>query len=66
LNREQAAAYIGLSPTTFDKLVTDGRMPKPKHVGARRIWDRNRIDEAFSALPDGDEQDADPWAAASA
>src|SRR5215468_8792122 len=39
LNREQAAFYVGISPTKFDELVKDGRMPKPKRIDNRRIWD---------------------------
>jgi len=30
LSRVQAAEYIGVSPSTFDKMVTDGEMPAPK------------------------------------
>lgn len=64
LDRAQAAAYVGLSPSTFDKLVRDGRMPKPTHIGARVVWDRIKVDEAFSALLDNDDRDDDPWAKA--
>ena len=39
LSRVQAAEKIGVSPTKFDELVGDGRMPKPKRVDARRLWD---------------------------
>lgn len=54
LSRTEAAAYIGVSPTLFDEMVQDGRMPRPKRVNARTVWDRRRIDLAFDAL---DEQD---------
>jgi excisionase family DNA binding protein len=54
LNRLEAARYIGVSPTTFDKLVTDGRMPRPKEVGARRVYDRAQLDSAFDALGEFD------------
>ena len=57
LNRVQAAAYIGISPTIFDTLVSDGRMPKPKVVNSRLVWDRARLDEAFEGLPDKDGRD---------
>ncbi len=53
LSREQAAAYVGVSPTLFDTLVDDGRMPRPKRINTRTIWDRTTLDEAFAALPDG-------------
>lgn len=62
LNREASAAYIGVSPTKFDELVHDQRMPRPKRVDGRRIWDRLALDEAFSALPsDGGAGLAKPW-----
>jgi predicted DNA-binding transcriptional regulator AlpA len=50
LSRVQAAEYIGLSPTKFDELVCDGRMPKPAHCGRRLLWDRRQIDRALDAL----------------
>ncbi|MFG1203123.1 hypothetical protein V5F29_12110 [Xanthobacter aminoxidans] len=52
LSRVIAAAYIGVSPSLFDDLVADGRMPKPKLINARHVWDRLRIDAAFEALPE--------------
>jgi predicted DNA-binding transcriptional regulator AlpA len=54
LSRTEAAAYIGVSATLFDEMVKDGRMPRPKQVNARTVWDRRRVDLAFDAL---DEQD---------
>lgn len=51
LNRVQASAYIGVSPTLFDALVNDGRMPRPKRINARTVWDLRKIDRAFDALP---------------
>jgi predicted DNA-binding transcriptional regulator AlpA len=55
----QAAAYIGVSPSLFDEMVKDGRMPKPMRINSRTVWDRVRLDEAFVAL--SDEGDDDPW-----
>jgi excisionase family DNA binding protein len=52
LAREQAAEYVGVSATKFDELVADGRMPGPKRVDGRVIWDRLKLDIAFAALPD--------------
>jgi hypothetical protein len=59
LRRESAAAWIGVSPTKFDELVKDGRMPKPKRVDGCVLWDRYRLDDAFEALPD--DGAADSW-----
>ena len=50
LSRAVAAAYLGISSTTFDVMVADGSMPMPKSIGSRRVWDRYAIDEVFSSL----------------
>jgi predicted DNA-binding transcriptional regulator AlpA len=52
LSRDEAARYIGVGATKFDEMVADGRMPRPKRVDGRVIWDRLRIEAAFSDLPD--------------
>lgn len=52
LNREEAARYVGVGCTKFDEMVADRRMPKPKRVDGRVIWDRVKLDAAFSDLPD--------------
>lgn len=59
LNRTEAARYVGVSPGTFDKLVSDGHMPKPKRVRTRLIFDREALDLAFSALGDEGESKND-------
>lgn len=52
LSREEAARYIGVGPTKFDELVASRRMPKPKQIDGRVLWDRIALDAAFSDLPD--------------
>jgi predicted DNA-binding transcriptional regulator AlpA len=65
LSRERAAAWVGVSATKFDEMVKDGRMPGPKVIDARIVWDRYRLDEAFEALPDRDQAATnDDWRAA--
>ncbi len=59
LARGQSAAYIGTGTTKWDEMVADGRMPKPKRIDGRVVWDRLEIDEAFAALPS--DEDANPW-----
>ena len=59
LDRVKAAAYVGVSPSLFDQMLVDGRMPSPRIVNTRRIWDRRELDEAFDALPKTEEHD--PW-----
>ena len=62
LSRPCAAAYIGVSVGKFDEMVVDGRMPRPKPIDARLVWDRYQLDEAFSALPSNDDVfEANPW-----
>ena len=52
LSRVQAAEYIGVGVTKFDEMVDDGRMPRPKRIDGRNVWDRIKLDEAFAALED--------------
>jgi predicted DNA-binding transcriptional regulator AlpA len=59
LNRVQAAGYVGVSPSLFDEMVTDGRMPSPKMINGRRVWDRRELDVAFDAIPA--KEQSDPW-----
>ena len=61
LSRPAAAAYIGVSPTKFDEMVKDRRMPKPKRVDTRNIWDRHRLDIAFNELPGDEIDEANLW-----
>lgn len=61
LSRVEAAAYVGVSPSLFDQLVGDGRMPAPKRINSRTVWDRKRLDQAFELIPDGDTVEINPW-----
>ncbi|WP_277023613.1 helix-turn-helix transcriptional regulator [Paracoccus hibiscisoli] len=54
LSRVEAAGYIGVSPTTFDRMILAGEMPSPKRIGTRKIWDLRALDLAFDALPGED------------
>lgn len=64
LSRMHAAAYVGVGATKFDELVGDGRMPRPKRIDGRTVWDRLELDTSFEALPSAD--DANPWDEAAA
>ena len=55
LSREEAAMYIGISPSKFDELVGDGRMPAPVKIDGRKVWDIRHLDLAFDALSKEDE-----------
>jgi excisionase family DNA binding protein len=50
LSRDEAAMYIGISPSKFDELVEDGRMPAPVKIDGRKVWDIRQLDLAFDAL----------------
>ena len=56
LSREEAARYVGVGATMFDRLVEEGRMPRPARIGRRTVWDRLKIDAAFVEL---DEENAE-------
>lgn len=61
LHRETAAAYVGVSPTKFDEMVRDGRMPDPFAVDGRRVWDRKKVDMAFDELSGAHREEANEW-----
>ncbi|MBP0438457.1 hypothetical protein [Tianweitania sediminis] len=51
INREQAAALIGVSATMFDRLVASGMMPDGRLIFSRIVWDVAEVAEAFRAIP---------------
>lgn len=67
VNREQAAALIGVSATLFDRMISDGLMPDSRVVYGRRVWDVAEVVEAFRALPhrsvvvDAANDQRNPW-----
>lgn len=63
LMAEEAAAYVCVSKTKFLAMVEDGRMPRPKRIDGRCVWDRVAVDKAFAALPDerGNVDSDDVW-----
>jgi len=64
LSRIEAADYVGVSPSLFDTMVTDGRMPGPKLINSRTVWDRFALDRAFDQLPNRDQAADEEWSAA--
>ena len=61
LSRVEAADYIGVGASKFDAMVADGRMPQPKRIDARTVWDVRALDRFFDLLPGGDDSDHNPW-----
>lgn len=53
LRRTLAAAYIGVSQSLWDELVSSGEMPQPKRSHGRTIWDKLAVDRAFDVWGGG-------------
>ncbi|MFK4385826.1 helix-turn-helix transcriptional regulator [Bradyrhizobium sp. USDA 223] len=59
LSREAAAAYVNVSPNTFDGMVAEGRMPSARKLSERRIsWDRMELDAYIERLARVDDDGA--------
>jgi hypothetical protein len=50
LSRAEAAGYVGVSPTTFDAMVSERIIPRPGRYRRRLLWDRHQIDRALDAF----------------
>jgi excisionase family DNA binding protein len=61
LSHDEAAMYVGVGARKFDEMVADGRMPAPKRVDRRLIWDRYALDLAFDALPSDSPETGNTW-----
>ena len=70
LYREQAAEFIGVSVSTFNRMVEAGEMPRPRKVRGCVRWDVAELAEAFRKLPrqggevqkpSNDDDDDDGW-----
>jgi hypothetical protein len=55
LREGDAARYVGVSPSQFRSWVAEGVMPGPKKQGGVVVWDRNKLDDSFEALPERDQ-----------
>ena len=51
LSREEAARFIGVSSTTFDRLVEVGDMPPARKLRGRLVWHAGEVETAFLRLP---------------
>jgi predicted DNA-binding transcriptional regulator AlpA len=61
LSRDEAAQYVGIGATLFDRLVGDGRMPKPRQIDGRKVWDIRALDLSFDRLPGEDAGSKSSW-----
>lgn len=51
LGLNEAAAYLGLGPSLFERLVAEGKMPFPRQLAGRRVWDAEEVAAAFRRIP---------------
>jgi hypothetical protein len=61
LRRVEAARYLGISPTHFDKQVRAGTVPKPLERFGVNIWDRVALDALFDGVPQAVNDNDDYW-----
>jgi predicted DNA-binding transcriptional regulator AlpA len=50
LDHDEAAVFVGVPVTTFDQMVSDGRLPKPIELDGELVWDLVQLDRAFDRL----------------
>jgi predicted DNA-binding transcriptional regulator AlpA len=50
LSRLRAAAYIGVTPQAFDRMVAEEQMPPRTKIGGVWRWDKLAVDRNFDAL----------------
>lgn len=62
LSREEAALYIGVSPSKFDEMRADGRVKPPRLCDGRKLWDVHELDLVFEALPRDNDRSGESWA----
>ncbi|MGR9427740.1 helix-turn-helix transcriptional regulator [Rhizobium leguminosarum] len=53
LRRDEAAAALAISPSTFDSWIKRGLMPEGKPIGGVTLWDATKVREAWQRLADG-------------
>ena len=62
LPEPEAAASVGVSVSKFRELVVDGRMPRPRRIDGRIVFDVDELRAAFKAIPHEAEAESDTWA----
>jgi hypothetical protein len=61
LSREEAAMYLGISPSKFDELRKSGRIGPAKILDGRKLYAVEILDEFFDGLPEENHERADDW-----
>lgn len=63
LGEMEAATAIGVSASKFRLLVKEARMPRPRRIDGRAVWDVDELRAAFKSLPhEGESEGSDTWA----
>jgi len=63
LGETEAATAIGVSASKFRLLVKEARMPRPRRIDGRAVWDVDELRAAFKSLPhEGESEGSDTWA----
>ena len=63
LSRVESALYWGISPSKFDQLWKEGRVPPPRLIDGRKVWDVRELDIAFEEFPLESNDNAEDWTA---
>lgn len=61
LRRADAAAYLGISPSHFDKQRAAGAIPAPRNILGVVLWDRYDLDKIFDGVTAVAANDNNPW-----
>jgi hypothetical protein len=61
LRRADAAAYLGISPSHFDKQREAGAIPAPKMILGVALYDRLDLDSIFDGKTLAANDNANPW-----
>lgn len=61
LGESEAAAAIGVCATTFRTLVDEGKMPTPRKIGERKVYDVDELRAAFKSLPVDGPKESTGW-----
>jgi len=61
VDRVEAARIVGVSTSTFDKLVKDGRMPKPFYIDGNVRWETTKLIRSCKVLSLAKAPTDNPW-----
>jgi predicted DNA-binding transcriptional regulator AlpA len=61
LGMPHAAAFLGISPRTFEKLWRSYRLPQPYRLGRRLLWDVKVLEKYVDTLAEPDDESCENW-----